>query len=396
MGWSKDELIEVRRHLHRNPELSTQEHKTAAFIADRLRDLGLEPQVGSHGAPTGVVAVLEGQGGDGPTLAWRADIDALPIVEDTGVEYTSCQPGVMHACGHDVHTTVGLGLAAKLIQNRDQLPGRVKFIFQPAEEGAPAGEIVGAEAMARGGVLDGPDVDAIFALHCMPSQPVGTIGYSRGPVWAGSDAWRLTVKGRQTHGAYPQDGVDPIYVAGQIIVALQGVPGRVVDSRESCVVSVGKIQAGEAFNVIPEEVHMVGLLRTLDEGVRRKALDALDRLFHGICQAHGAEAKVSFSQGAMVVANAPALVDKAVASLTRHVGAEAIDVAPPQMGAEDFASFSRRKPAAYFMLGVGNEGKGIVHPIHSPHFNVDEACLPFAVDAFGHMMVDLARSWHQG
>lgn len=391
--WSEDELIGVRRHLHQHPELSTQEHQTAAFIAEKLRAMGLEPEVGAHGAETGVVAVVEGEAGDGPTLAWRADTDALPILEETGASYASCSPGVMHACGHDVHTTLGLGLAAALSGDRGRLRGRVKFIFQPAEEGAPGSGVVGAEAMVRGGVLESPEVDAIFAAHCMPSLDVGTIGVRRGAVWAGSDAWRLTIHGEQSHGAYPQDGVDPITVAGHVIVALQSIPGRVVDSRESCVVSVGSVHAGEAFNVIPARAELVGLLRTLDEGVRERALSALRRVIEGTCAAHGARAQLSVSQGAQVVANSVELVDAAVSAMRAQGHGDALVSAPPQMGAEDFSSFSRQRAAAYFLLGVGNSARGIVHPIHSPMFDVDERCLPFAVSAFGDMLRGVAAGW---
>ncbi len=392
MSWSEGRLVEVRRRLHRHPELSTQERETAAFIAAELRAMGLEPREGLDGAPTGVVAVIEG-GQEGPTLAWRADTDALPIEEETGAQYASCNPGVMHACGHDVHTTVGLGIAAALVEARGSLRGRVKVIFQPAEEGAPGSGLAGAEAMVAGGVLEGPAVEGIFALHCMPSLPVGRIGYSLGPVWAGSDAWRLTVRGRQTHGAYPQEGIDPIYVAAQIVVALQGIPGRVIDAREACVVSVGRIEAGEAFNVIPAEARMIGLVRTLDEGVRVRALEALGRLIEGICAAHGAQAELTTSQGARAVINDPALVGRALGALRAEVGADRVEVSPPQMGAEDFASFSRRVPGAYFMLGVGNRERGIVHPIHSPRFDVDEACLPLAVRAFTRALLEVSGGW---
>ena len=391
-GLEEAELVAFRRHLHQNPELSCEESETAAWIADRLRAMGLEPEVGAHGAETGVVAVIEGSD-EGPTLAWRADIDALPIEEATGAPYASCNPGVMHACGHDVHTTVGLGVAAALQASRGALRGRVKLIFQPAEEGAPGSGVVGAEAMARGGVLEGPDVDGIFAAHCMPSIPVGHIGVTPGAVWAGSDAWRLTIRGRQTHGAYPWDGVDPIHVAGHIIVGLQSIPGRVVDARQPCVVSVGRIEAGEAFNVIPETASLTGLLRTLDDGVRAKALDAMRKLFEGTCAAHGATAEMTFSQGAHAVVNDPALVSRATAALGEAVDRAALIDALPQMGAEDFASFSRRVPGAYFLLGTGNEARGITHPIHSPHFDVDEACLPFAVEAFSTMLLGVARNW---
>jgi len=278
-----------------------------------------------------------------------------------------------------------------LIEARHRLHGRVKLIFQPEEEGVPGSGVVGAEAMVRGGVLENPRVDAIFAAHCMPSLPVETIGYRHTAMWAGSDAWTLTTRGRQSHGAYPQDGIDPIWIAGQILVALQGIPARVVDSRRCCVLSVGRIEAGEAFNVIPETAKMVGLLRTLRDDVRSRALSAMKRCIDGICAAWGATAELSVSRGAEVTANEPALVDKALGALTLGVGRECLQEVDPQMGAEDFASFSRRRPAAYFLLGVGNPAEGIVHPIHSPRFDVDERCLPFAVEAFSEMLIELSR-----
>ncbi|MEO1270228.1 MAG: M20 family metallopeptidase [Myxococcota bacterium] len=287
-GWGVDRLVETRRHLHRHPELSGEEHETARYVVEQLAALGLEPELGAHGAPTGVVALIEGSS-SGPTLAWRADTDALPIEEESGATYASCRPGVMHACGHDVHTTVGLGIASRLMAARDRLRGRVKMIFQPEEEGVPGDRLAGAEAMAQGGVLESPRVDAIFAAHCMPSIPVGQIGYRHTAMWAGSDHWRLVIRGRQSHGAYPQDGVDPIWIAGQVIVALQGIPARVVDSRQCCVVSVGRVEAGGAFNVIPETATLVGLLRTLDDTVRADAVAAMEQLVEGVCQAWGGD-----------------------------------------------------------------------------------------------------------
>ena len=380
-----DELRTLRRHLHQHPELSCQERQTAQFIAERLRAMGLEPEVGRYGAPTSVVAIVDG-GLPGPTHVWRADTDALPIVEATGAPYASLTPGVMHACGHDVHTTIGLGIAAGLRARAGvgELRGRVKMIFQPAEEGAPGSGVVGAEAMARGGVLDG--VDAAFACHCHPPLRAGTIGYARGGIWAGSDAFRLTIHGRQSHGAYPQDGIDPIYVAAQLVVALQSIPGRVIDTRDSVVVSVGQIHAGDAFNIIPETASLVGMIRTLDETVRISALDAFQRLVDGVCAAHGATPELTLSRGAVPVINDDALLDRALAALP----ASANGAVRPQMGAEDFASFSTRCPSVYFMIGVGDPDRGIVHPIHSPRFDVDEACLPFAVDVFADMLITLA------
>jgi amidohydrolase len=379
-----DGLIAARRWLHQHPELSGQEHQTAAWIAARLTALGLEPRLGGYGAPTSVVALIEGGAGDGPTLAWRADIDALPIEEAAPVPWASRHAGVMHACGHDMHTAVGLGIAARLASARAGWRGRVLMIFQPAEEGAPGLGVVGAEAMAQGGVLEDPHVDGVLALHCMPDMPVGQVGWLRGPVWAGSDAWRLTIHGQQTHGAYPQDGVDPIYVAGQVIVALQSVPGRVIDARAPCVVSVGSLRAGDAFNVIPAEAHLVGLVRTFDDATRARALEALHRLVHHTCAAHGATATLTTSQGAHPVINDAALVERVVAALPPA----ALVQGRPQLGAEDFASFSRRRPGAYFFLGVGADDRENA-PIHSPRFCPHEGALTVAVDAFSHALTRL-------
>jgi len=386
--WSDERLSEVRRHLHSHPELSGQEHATAAFIAARLTELGLSPRVGLDGADTGVVAMVEGEAGDGPTLLWRADIDALPIVELNEAPYRSCAPGVMHACGHDVHTTIGLGLASALVARRAGLRGRVKLVFQPAEEGTPGEGVVGAEAMALGGVLEG--VDAAFAVHCAPAMPVGTIGYNREAMWAGSDVWTATLEGTSTHGAYPQDGVDPIFVAAQVVLGLQGIVGRVIDTRAACVISVGQIEAGTAFNIIPGAVRMVGLLRTLDEGTRERAMAAIERLVNGTCAAWGARAELRFARGAHVTVMDGATVDRVVDALRKTVGGDHLVPVKAQMGAEDFASFSRRVPSAYLQLGVGNVEHGIVHPIHSPRFDADERCLAFAVEHLASALLDVA------
>jgi len=384
-GYTEGQLIDLRRHFHAHPELSEQEYNTAATVADQLKKLGLHPVVGEHGAETGVVAIVEGSGGTGPTLAWRADTDALPINEETGVSYASTCTGVMHACGHDVHTTIGLGIAAQLVARQSELKGVVKLIFQPAEEGVPGAGIVGAEAMARGGVLESPNVDGIFALHCAPAMEVGTIGVRAGAMWAGSDAWTLRIVGRQTHGAYPHEGIDPVYIAGHVIVALQGLAGRRVDSRESCVISVGEIEAKGSFNIIPGEVKMVGLIRTLNSEVRDLLLEEFVQLVEGICSAHGAEAHIEMSQGAIVTANDPGLVEQARKAL---VGSLATLVeARPQLGAEDFASFSSRVPGCFFLLGSSPVGTRAAAPLHSPYFDVDESCLALAANTFSDMLI---------
>ncbi|MGM0559174.1 MAG: M20 metallopeptidase family protein [Myxococcota bacterium] len=380
------ELVRNRRHLHAHPELSNEEHATAEFIRERLAEYGIE-QVETI-AETGVVATVEGAHG-GPTLAWRADIDALPIQETSEVGYKSKNPGVMHACGHDVHTTVGLGVARQIQNRRDELHGRVKFIFQPAEEASPVDEPVGAEKMAQAGVLEDPDVDAVFGTHCMPALDVGKIGYTGGPVWAGSDLLEIEIRGEKSHGAYPHEGVDAALIASQVVVALQSVVSRRVDARHSCVVTIGQIEAGNSYNILAESAKLTGIVRSLSEEVSEFAKAEIERLARGVCGGMGAECEVRFTPGARPVVNDISLESQAVAQLRARYGEDVVSH-PPQLGAEDFAAFSRRVPGCYLFLGIRNEDRGITHPLHTPSFDVDEACLPFGVERFAQMLLDIA------
>ena len=385
-----ERLRERRRHLHAHPELSNQEHATADFIREQLADIGIE-QVDTV-AETGVLAVVEG-GLDGPTLAWRADIDALPIQEENDMSYRSQNDGVMHACGHDVHTTVGLGLAEQVHARRDQLCGRVKFIFQPAEEASPVDEPIGAEKMAQAGVLEAPDVDAIFAAHCMPTLEVGKIGYTGGGVWAGSDLIEIEVRGRTAHGAYPHEGVDAVLIASHLVCALQSIAARRVDARRACVVTIGSVQAGNSYNILAERAQLTGILRALDEDVSSLAKEEIRRLARNICEGFGASCEVTFTAGARPVVNDERLETRAVEALRTRFGGEEIVAHQPQLGAEDFAAFSRRVPGCYFFLGIRNAPQGIVHALHTPQFDVDERCLPFGVERFAAMLLDVARGW---
>ena len=384
-----DDLIRIRRHLHAHPELSLQEHETAAFIEAELAGLGLET---ARFAETGVVAVVRGDA-DGPTLGWRTDTDALPILEASAAEYRSQNPGVMHACGHDVHTTVGLGLARRLLERRSELAGAVKFVFQPAEEASPVDEPIGAERMVVEGVLGEPTVDAMFALHCMPTLDVGHIGYTGGSVWARSELVEITIHGRKTHAAYPHEGIDAVVVASHVVLALQTITSRRVDAREACVLSIGRLEAGNTYNVIADEARLTGILRTLADGTAELAMVEIRRIVDGICAGLGATGEVSFTAGARLTANDDALERRTVEALRRAVGAQRVVPHPPQMGAEDFASFSTRVPGCYLFLGVRNEERGICHMIHTPQFDVDESCIPFAVDAFSDALLNLASNW---
>ncbi|QDG51763.1 amidohydrolase [Persicimonas caeni] len=386
------QLIERRRHLHAHPELSNEEEQTARYIEEQLAKIGITDV--KRIADTGVVAVVEGAH-DGPTLGWRGDIDALPIQEINEVSYRSQNDGVMHACGHDVHTTVTLGLAEQMHARRDELHGRVKFIFQPAEEASPVDEPVGAEKMAQAGVLEAPKVDAVFAAHCMPTLEVGKIGYTGGGVWAGSDLVEIEVRGKKAHGAYPHEGVDAVLVASHLVTALQSVVSRRVDARQACVVTIGKIEAGNSYNILAEDAKLTGILRSLSTEVSAQAKEEIGRLARNICEGFGASCEVKFTAGARPVINDSRLEARAVRALEERFGTDEIVPHEPQLGAEDFAAFSRRIPGCYFFLGIRNEREGIVNALHTPNFDVDERCLGFGVERFAMMLLDVAKGWER-
>ncbi len=379
------ELIALRRDLHAHPELGYHEERTAALVADRLRAAGLSVTTGI--ARTGVIGVLDG-GRPGPTWGFRADMDALPLLEGGDVPYRSQTEGVMHACGHDVHTTVGVGVAELLARHRDALSGRVVFFFQPNEEGDPSEGRSGGFVMAESGELEEYGVEGVFALHCLPELEVGRIGYTRGAAWAACDRFDIVIEGRQTHGAYPHAGIDPIVAAAQMINALQTIPSRTIDAREACVVSVGPVHAGNMFNVIPGRAWMEGILRTLSEDVRTRALQALDDMAEGVGKATGATITVQIFHGADVTDNSVALVDHIVPELRAILGGERVVQVPSQMGSEDFCAFSSRVPSVYMMLGVRGPERGH-HPLHAACFDVDEACIATGVEAMASMLLEL-------
>jgi len=378
-------LVEIRRDLHQHPELSNREFRTAGIVAEHLRQLDLSVQTGI--AHTGVVGLLEGTR-SGPTVAVRADMDALPIQELNMVPYRSKHDGVKHACGHDVHTAIGLGVAETLSQMRTTLHGSVKFIFQPAEEGAPKGETGGAYLMLDEGVLDNPRVESILGLHVMPTLDAGKLGYHAGPVWASNDAIEVVIRGRKTHGAYPHTGVDAILVASHVLQALQTLITRSVDVRDPFLISFGMIQGGNQFNVIADEVRLLGMMRCLSPEIRRAAPARMEELIHGITGSFGASYSLAVTPGAPVTVNDPELVKRAVPILESAVGKENVILQKPQMGAEDFACYAERVPAFYFMLGVRNESQGFTEMLHSPQFDVDESCLSVGVQAMSSLVVE--------
>jgi amidohydrolase len=389
------ELIQWRRHLHQNPELSNREVETARFVAERLKSLGLEPQTGV--AKTGVVAILRG-GRPGPVVALRADMDGLPVREETNLpfaskalgQYEGNTVGVMHACGHDTHVAILLATAKILTQMKDRLPGTVKFIFQPAEEGAPPAEgTAGAELMVQQGVMQNPKVDAIFGLHVFANVPTGTITYRSGPFMAASDRFDMLITGKQAHGSSPWRGVDPIVVGAQIVSSLQTIVSRSVDITSlPAVVTVGQFLSGVRNNIIPETARLVGTIRTFDPLVQEDIHVRVKKIAEGVASGAGAKVDVTIVEGPAVVNNDPALTARMLPTLER-VAPGKVKVSEYITGAEDFTSFQKQAPGLFFFLGITPpEQVGKAPSNHSPLFFVDEKALPTGVRALANLAVD--------
>ena len=386
------DVVAWRRDIHAHPELSNREFRTANLVADHLHRLGIQVRTGV--AHTGVVGVLEG-GRPGPVVALRADMDALPVTEQVDLpfaskvrtEYNGEEVGVAHACGHDNHVAMLMGVAEVLAGMRDELPGTVKFIFQPAEEGAPEGEEGGADLMIRQGALENPRPDAIFGLHVAP-QPVGVIASRAGGMMASSDSFSIRVQGRQTHGAVPWGGIDPIVVASQIVLGLQTIPSRQLDATLTpSIVTVGAIHGGVRSNIIPEEVEMIGTLRTFDADTRTDIHERLTRTATSIAESAGASAEVSIDHGYPVTRNDPELTRRMRPTLERVAGPGLVE-SPRVTGAEDFAYFQKEIPGMFFFLGVAPDDPERVHPNHSPRFYADERALPIGVQAMTALTLD--------
>jgi amidohydrolase len=383
------QLIEARRWFHQHPELSNREVGTGREIARRLTAMGYEPRTGV--AHNGVVAVLEGAL-PGPVVAWRSDIDALPIEEEVEVPWRSTNPGVMHACGHDLHTTVGLGAAEVLMRLKDRLHGTVVFIFQPAEEGPPEGEDGGASMMIAEGVLEEPAVSAIFGLHVMPTFEAGLVGVRAGGLMAAGDRFELTIHGRMTHGSSPHDGVDAVYVGSQVVAALQALPAREVDARRSLVVSVGSFHAGNRWNIIADEAVLEGTVRTLDTETWSSMPERFERVVKGICEAHRATYELRYERIAPPVENHPRLAGFALESLGRSLGPDRVLETPPIMASEDFAFFQQQVPGVFLFLGVANEAEGWTDYVHTPTFRPDERAIVTGVTAVASLLADFTAS----
>ncbi|MEP7271604.1 MAG: M20 family metallopeptidase [Acidobacteriota bacterium] len=379
-------LVTQRRDFHMHPELSNREERTSRVVAERLRALGLD-EVKTGVGKYGVVAILKG-GRPGPVVAIRADMDGLPIEETLQIPYKSLNPGVKHACGHDLHMTILLGVAEVLSKRRSGISGTVKFIFQPAEEGAPAGEEGGAGLMIKEGVLENPRPAAIFGLHVMPNIEVGQIGYNSGPAMASSDRFAITIRGKKVHGAYPHDGIDTVVVASECITALQTIRSRRINTMEPLVLTIGSIHGGNRFNIIADEVRLEGTMRTLNEDVRQRAQEMVRETLAGITSAYGAKFEVQWGDNNPVTYNDPALVDSTLPSMRRILGTEKVISPKPQMGAEDFSRYQKVIPGFFYFLGVGNRVKGIEAMIHTPEFDADEDALPLGVRVMSAVVLD--------
>lgn len=365
------EIVRVRRHLHRHPELSNEEHETAAFVADRLREWGIAAQTGVAG--TGVVGLVEGEAGDGPTIALRGDMDALPITEERQHGYRSTRPGVMHACGHDAHTAMVLFAGRILHERRARLRGRVKLLFQPSEEAEPSG----AEAMVKAGVLESPRVDAVLGVHVFPYIRSGLVGVKPGPATAAADEFEILVHGRGGHAGYPHLAVDPIVAAAHVIIALQTIASRRIRPNDPVVVTVGVIEGGTKANIIPQTIRLRGTFRTHNAQVREQVAEEIDRIAQGVANSHGATAEVRIDWGCPSVQNDAALTEAFVRAGQRLLGEGSVQILPEAlMGADDFAYYQQQVPGVYFRLGTGNPEKGTELPLHHPRFDIDEDTLP--------------------
>lgn len=365
-----EEIVKDRRHLHQHPELSFQETLTAQYISARLSAFGIEHQTGIGG--NGIVALIQGKNPDKHIVALRADMDALPIQEANETPYKSVNPGVMHACGHDVHSASLLGAARILHSLRDQFEGTVKCIFQPGEELLPGG----ASIMIKEGVLENPAPAGIFGQHVHPSLPAGTVGFRPGMFMASTDELYVRVKGRGGHGAMPHEGVDPIVLTAQIIVALQQLVSRIADPVIPTVLTFGKIQSdGGATNIIPGEVYLEGTFRTMDENWRREAHVRMKKIAEQIAEAYGGNCEFDIHHGYPALINEPKLTRRARAAAIEYLGKEHVIDLPPRMTAEDFAYYSQVIPACFYRLGTANPEGETNSPVHTPTFDIDETAL---------------------
>ncbi|WP_457622206.1 M20 metallopeptidase family protein [Persephonella sp.] len=377
----KDKIIQWRRRIHEYPELSSEEYRTSEFVADKLEEFGVDKVIRNFGGTTAVVGIIKGQ--EDITVALRADMDALPMEEKTGKEYSSKIKGVMHSCGHDAHTAMLLGAAKVLVQIKDRLKGNVKLIFQPCEERQ---DCRGARTLVQKGVLKDPDVSAIFGLHVFPELPAGVFGTKEGHFLASSDVFRIKIIGKGTHASRPHKGVDPVLVSAQVINALHHIVSRKVDPLHPAVLTIGKIKGGYAENIIPEVVEMEGTVRTLSLDLRDMIPVWMEDTIKGVTSAYGARYEFSFKEG-----NPPVINDRLTTRFTFSMLKDlfgddrVVELENPTMGGEDFSEYLMKVPGTFIRLGIRNEKKGITAPLHSPIFDVDEDVLPDGSSALAYL-----------
>ncbi|WP_300624272.1 M20 family metallopeptidase [uncultured Megasphaera sp.] len=380
----QNELVSIRRDFHQHPELSWKEYETTKRIKEYLTSWGIE--VIPWGGDTGVIGLLKGAE-DGPVVALRGDIDALPVTEETGESFASVNEGCMHACGHDIHITTILGAAALLAKKKDELKGSVKFIFQPAEEA-----INGADTMVKHGVLENPQVDAVFGVHNNPELRAGQIGLKPGPLMAATDGVYLTVKGRGGHGGIPNLCVDPVVAAAAIITNMQSIIARRISPLDSAVISWGSIHAGEANHVIPDSVTMSGTVRSYRKEVQAKLKEEMERVIHNTAASYGCTADFEYRYGLPVVDNDKVLAEWLKSPLGKVFGDGVIEPIP-NTGAEDFAFYMEKVPGVFLWLGVGNPEQGICQPWHSPKFRMDESALALGAAGFAQLAFDYVNEF---
>lgn len=390
----ESKVIDWRHYFHENPELSNREFKTAETIAKHLKALGME--VETNVAKTGVVGILKGAN-DGKTVALRADIDALPVTERNDLPFKSNvtttfldkETGVMHACGHDTHIAILMGVAEVLSKHKDLINGTIKFIFQPAEEGPPPGEEGGAKLMIKEGVLKNPDVDAIFGLHINSGTPVGTIKYKSGGIMAAVERFVINVQGKQTHGSAPWTGVDPILISAKIIDGLQTIISRESPLvEEAAVITVGKITSGVRFNIIPESAELIGTVRTLDPDMKEMIIRRMTEMTETIAKAYGGSATIEFQNNTAITYNDLELTAQMLPTLEKIAGKENIEIMKATTGGEDFSYFQEEVPGFYFFLGGMTPGNTTPYPHHTPDFLIDDAGMLLGVKALSQLSID--------
>jgi len=380
------EIIGIRREIHQRPELAYHEEATAKLVSERLKTMGIEVRHGVGG--TGVLGTLKGRR-DGRVVALRADMDALPLEEMADVPFKSEVKGAMHACGHDTHVAMLLGAAKLLANHRDELQGTVKFIFQPAEEHGGRG---GAKPMIEAGVMKDPKVDYVFGLHIDGDENSAVMGFRGGPLMAAPDTFQIKIRGRGGHGSAPHQTVDPVYIAAQVITALQGVSGRMMDPIQPFVITVGAVHSGTKENIIPDEAVLDGTIRTLDEGTRKRAKAKVAEVAKGVCRAFGATAQVEFETDAYPVTVNDEKVTVQAMGIVRKIPGAKVKIREQLLGGEDFSRFLQEAPGTFFFLGTKNPAKGCIYPNHSSRFKVDEEVLKLGTASLALLAMKFGKS----